>query len=137
MITALIYTNMNKQQIINKWCDISKYPKEEVLAIGKILEKAILDKMLEQIFEYENLDFYGTYEDLENFIHVDIKNLENEVHLYIKQKNEISKVMSHIGKQSGKNMTPEQRKERAKKAIQTRWDKKRQSEQHTIKVINN
>lgn len=37
----------------------------------------------------------------------------------------ISKVMSEMGKRSANKMTPEQRKERAKKAIKARWDKKK------------
>ena len=38
-------------------------------------------------------------------------------------KSEISKVMSTLGKRSGKNMTAEQRTARASKAAKARWDK--------------
>ena len=31
--------------------------------------------------------------------------------------------MSELGKRSGSRMTPEQRKERASKAVRARWDK--------------
>lgn len=34
-------------------------------------------------------------------------------------------VMSELGKRSGSRMTPEQRKERARKAIAKRWEKKK------------
>jgi hypothetical protein len=37
---------------------------------------------------------------------------------------EIAKVMSELGKRSAKSLTPEQRKERATKAVMTRWAKR-------------
>ena len=40
-------------------------------------------------------------------------------------KDDISKVMSELGKRSGKNMTAKQRKERAQKAVKARWDKQK------------
>jgi len=51
--------------------------------------------------------------------------------------NEVRAYMSSLGKRSLKTMTPEQRKERARKAIQTRWGKERQTEQHRTEVIPN
>ena len=41
------------------------------------------------------------------------------------EKEEISKVMSILGKRSAKNMTKEQRVDRAKKAAEARWGKKK------------
>lgn len=38
---------------------------------------------------------------------------------------EIKKYMSGLGKLSASKLTPEQRKERAKKAVMTRWEKYR------------
>lgn len=35
----------------------------------------------------------------------------------------VSEVMSALGKKSGKNMTKEERSERAKKAVHARWNK--------------
>lgn len=42
---------------------------------------------------------------------------------------EISKYMSQLGKKSAASLTPEQRTERAKKAIKTRWDKKKKADE--------
>jgi hypothetical protein len=41
------------------------------------------------------------------------------------KQNDISKVMSELGKRSAKKLTKEQRSERAKKAINARWEKQR------------
>lgn len=35
---------------------------------------------------------------------------------------ELRKYFSELGKKSANNMTPEQRKERAKKAVEKRWE---------------
>lgn len=43
-------------------------------------------------------------------------------------KDEISRVMSALGKRSGKRMTKEQRQERARKAVQARWDRQKPQE---------
>jgi uncharacterized protein YfbU (UPF0304 family) len=40
-------------------------------------------------------------------------------------KKQISQVMSELGKRSSEKLTPAQRKERATKAVMTRWEKYR------------
>ena len=46
-------------------------------------------------------------------------------------KPEVKKYMSELGKKSAAKLTPEQRKERARKAINARWDKKKKDEKAT------
>ena len=39
---------------------------------------------------------------------------------------EVSKYMSQLGKKSAAKLSPEERKEKARKAIKARWDKQKQ-----------
>ena len=125
---------MSNLDIVEKWCLISNYQKNYLLKNIKILPKKIIDKMLDQIYEYECFEFYASHEDFEEFICVEVKRLEDEVYNFEKQQKLLSQVMSQLGKQSGKNMTPEQRKERAKKAIQARWSKRQNKQQDKLVI---